>query len=256
MIRRTFIILPSIGSGTERSIWRMGIQHWDDFLEIDSVRGISSGRKEKLDTQLRQARDLLNDGHSRYFTNLLPSREHWRLFRELEPDVTYLDIETDGLRHDSKVTVVGVHRRGETRTLVRGIDLDAGSLSSELEGTKLLITFNGRSFDIPMLEFNFPFSVPRVPHFDLRHGCARIGLKGGLKTVERVVGIGRPVEIDYVTGEEAAYLWKLWERKGNENALQLLRRYNEEDTRNLEPLAKHAYERLREMMEGEMSRCQ
>ena len=174
----------------------------------------------------------------------------------MESNVTYLDIETDGLRHDSKVTVVGVHRNGKTRTLVSGIDLDSDSLGRALEGTKLLVTFNGRSFDIPLLDFNFPFVVPRVPHFDLRHGCARIGLRGGLKKVERDVGIGRPKEVDYVTGEEAAYLWKLWERKGNQNALNLLRRYNEEDTRNLEPLARYAYERLRSRLEGEMMECQ
>jgi uncharacterized protein YprB with RNaseH-like and TPR domain len=256
MIRRTFVILPSIGNGTERSLWREGISHWDDFIDSPSIKGMSQGRKGKMDERLIEAREMLDSGHSHYFTNLLAACEQWRLFEEMEPDVTYLDIETDGLRHDSKVTVVGLHRGGETITLVRGIDLDSNSLERSLEGTKLLVTFNGRSFDIPILDFNFPFVVPRVPHFDLRHGCARIGLRGGLKKVEREVGIGRPKEVDYVTGEEAAYLWKLWERKGNQNALNLLRRYNEEDTRNLEPLAKHTYERLKSRLEGAMMECQ
>jgi len=150
--------------------------------------------------------------------------------------------------------MVGIHRNGRTTTLVNGVDLDGDSLSEALKGTKLLVTFNGRSFDIPLLDFNFPFSVPRVPHFDLRHGCARIGLRGGLKRIERVLGIARPQEVDYVTGEQAAYLWKLWERKGNENALGLLCRYNEEDTKNLEPLARHTYEKLMKEADGGVSR--
>ncbi|HUV25339.1 MAG TPA: ribonuclease H-like domain-containing protein [Methanomassiliicoccales archaeon] len=256
MIRRTFVILPSIGNGTERSLWREGIRHWDDFIDTRSIKGMSQSRKGKLDEHLIEARGMLDQGHSHFFTNILVPCEQWRLFEEMESDITYLDIETDGLRHDSKVTVVGIHRGGVTETLVRGIDLDSDSLKKALERTKLLVTFNGRSFDVPLLDFNFPFAVPRVPHFDLRHGCARIGLKGGLKKVERDIGIGRPKEIDYVTGEEAAYLWKLWERKGNQNALNLLRKYNEEDTRNLEPLARYTYQRLRSRLEGAMMECQ
>jgi len=193
----------------------------------------------------------LDRGRSEYFTSLLPPCEHWRMFRELERDVAYLDIETDGLRHDSKVTVVGIHRNGKTTILVNGRDLDERSLARTLDGVSMLVTFNGRSFDIPLLDFNFPFAVPRIPHFDLRHGCARIGLKGGLKRIEREVGIARPREVEYVTGEEAAYLWKLWERKGNENALNLLCKYNGEDTRNLEPLARLTYDRLQKVTEEE-----
>ena len=249
MIRRTFVLLPSVGSGTERSLWRKGIRHWDDFLAAGSIGGFSRERKDRLDAMLAEARGFLDGGHSGYFSRMLPSGEHWRLFREFEENVAYLDIETDGLRRDSRVTVVGIHRNGRTRTLVRGLDLSAESLSSELEGSRLLVTFNGRSFDVPLLEYNFPFALPRIPHFDLRHGCARIGLRGGLKRIEKEIGIARPMEVEYVTGEEAAYLWKLWERRGKENALKLLRRYNEEDTRNLEPLARYAYHGLKERLE-------
>jgi len=56
--------------------------------------------------------------------------------------------------------------------------------------------------------------------------------------------MARAQEVEFVTGEQAVYLWHLWERKGKRNALELLKRYNQEDTKNLEPIAALAYERL------------
>jgi hypothetical protein len=241
MMRRTFLFLPSVGARTERELWRRGISHWQDFVSTSNLPGFSPARKGRLDAMLEDAEDFLGRKETGYFQRLLPSNEHWRLFGEVKEDVAYLDIETDGLGQGAVVTVVGVHRNGRTNTLVRGIDLDAGSLKRALQGCRMLVTFNGSSFDLPMLEKEFPFVVPRVPHFDLRHGCARVGLRGGLKCIERKLGLARPVEVEYVTGEEAVYLWRLWERKGKENALKLLKQYNEEDTRNLVPIAELTY---------------
>ena len=241
VIRRTFVILPSIGAKTERELWGRGVAHWEDFRDRSQIDGFSTARKERLSRLLDDAERFLERRETGYFHRLLPSNEHWRLFGETKEDAAYLDIETDGLGEGAVVTVVGVHRQGRDITLVRGIDLDARSLRNALQGCRILVTFNGSSFDLPMLEREFPFAVPRVPHFDLRHGCARIGLKGGLKSIERQLGMARPAEVEYVTGEEAVYLWRLWERKGKENALKLLKQYNLEDTRNLVPIADLAY---------------
>lgn len=241
MIRRTFLILPSVGAKTERELWGKGVAHWDDFKDKDRLPGFSAARKDRLDHLLEDAADFLARRETGYFHRLLPTNEHWRLFGEMKEDAAYLDIETDGLGKDAVVTVVGVHRQGRDTTLVRGMDLDSRSLKQALQGCRILVTFNGSSFDLPMLEREFPFVVPRVPHFDLRHGCARVGLKGGLKSIERQLGMARPVEVEYVTGEEAVYLWRLWERKGKENALRLLKQYNREDTKNLVPIAEMAY---------------
>jgi uncharacterized protein YprB with RNaseH-like and TPR domain len=65
-----------------------------------------------------------------------------------------------------------------------------------------------------------------------------------LKGVEKRLGIARPREVEFVTGEEAVYLWHLWQRKGSENALKLLMRYNVEDTRNLVEVAQHVHRGL------------
>ena len=246
MIRRTFLLLPGIGQLKERRLWETGVLSWEEFFERRHLTGISVQRKECLDQELGTAKDLWDRGRTEYFTRLLPSGQHWRMYRRLKDETAYLDIETNGLGPGAIITMVSVHRQGVTTTLTRGMDLSSENLTKALSGTKMLVTFNGASFDLPMIEREFPFAVPKVPHYDLRHACPKVGLRGGLKQVELRVGLRRPQEVEYVTGEEAVYLWHLWERKGNENALKLLRRYNQEDTKNLEPLADVVYGRLEE----------
>jgi len=249
VIRRTFVILPSVGSGREAALWRSGILDWSDFMSADKVPGISAARKSVMDSRLEQADRFLSSGRTDIFTAMLPTVEHWRLFQRFRDDVAYLDIETDGCHSSSKVTVVGVMRGGEMTHLVQGRDLSGESVSQALDGAKLLVTFNGSSFDLPMLERSYPMSVPRVPHYDLRHACRRAGWTGGLKSIERQMGIGRAREVEYVTGEEAVYLWKAYQRTGRANPLRILLQYNEEDVRNMEPIAHRTYDVLRGMLE-------
>lgn len=256
MIRNTFLILPSVGKGKERNLWKSGVRDWDEFRSERKVKGISAERKVGMDRQLDQADEFLDREMTDYFCKILPTVEHWRLYDRFRKDTAFLDIETDGRSSYANVTVVGIYRNGNTTTLVRGQDLSAASLTEALEGVKLLVTFNGSSFDLPILGYHFPLAVPRVPHFDLRHACRRVGLTGGLKSVEKQMGMCRAREIEYVTGEEAVYLWRAWERSGSKNALKLLKRYNEEDTVNLEPIADRVYGTLRDgIISSAKERC-
>ena len=62
------------------------------------------------------------------------------------------------------------------------------------------------------------------------------------------MGMCREKEAEYITGEEAVYLWRAWERSGSKNALKLLVKYNEEDVLNLEPIAKTTYSILKQKL--------
>jgi uncharacterized protein len=253
MIRRSFVFLPSIGKATERRIWSKGATTWNEFLSCSSITGFSIRRKEDLDARLTEAEEFLSRERTEYFCGLLPSTEQWRLFDELRQGTAYLDIESDGVGPGHVVTMVGILHNGKMTTLVRGQDLNQTAIREALAGVKMLVTFNGSSFDLPMIEHEFPFSVPRVPHYDLRHVCPKAGYHGGLKSVERQIGISRPQELEYVTGEQAVYLWHLWSRKGNRNALNLLTKYNAEDVKNLEPLADIVYNIMKENMLREIN---
>jgi uncharacterized protein YprB with RNaseH-like and TPR domain len=105
----------------------------------------------------------------------------------------------------------------------------------------VLVTYNGRTFDIPFIERFFRIRL-RQAQIDLRYVLARLGFKGGLKGCEKKLGIGRG-QLDGVDGYFAVLLWYEYEKYGDERALETLLAYNIEDTVNLERLAVEAYNR-------------
>jgi uncharacterized protein YprB with RNaseH-like and TPR domain len=140
---------------------------------------------------------------------------------------------------------VGVYDGARMHTMVKGINLNQQNLGAILSSVSVIVTFNGSSFDLPMIEHNFPGTVPSVPHVDLKHSLRRLGLSGGLKAIERDMGIERDRRMEYMTGADAVYLWRLWEKQGKKNALDLLTEYNAADCINLKTLADFAYQSLK-----------
>ncbi|MFH1133691.1 MAG: ribonuclease H-like domain-containing protein [Nanoarchaeota archaeon] len=241
MIQRSFIILPRIGQRTEQNLWQHGITDWDAFRARQRVPGVSGALKAKHDRLLCQAKEQLYAGNSGFFLPILPRVESWRLYDFFKDETVYIDIETS---FDGDITVVGLFDGDGTKTMVKGINLDARKLKEYLARFKLMVTFNGASFDLPILNRYYPGCIPSVPHLDLRHACARIGLHGGLKSIEKQVGIHRDDEVVNVVGSDAPMLWRYFKATGDEHYLQLLVKYNDEDTVNLERLAGYAVQRL------------
>jgi uncharacterized protein len=128
---------------------------------------------------------------------------------------------------------------------VHGFNLDNKTLKEELSKYKLLVTFNGSTFDLPFINKKFPGVLPKVPHWDLRHGCAKIGLRGGLKLIEKELGIarGNPI-IANMNGGDAVTMWRMFKGSGDDSYLKLLIEYNEEDCINLKSIANKVYEKL------------
>lgn len=244
MLPSTFVILSGIGPATERRLWQDGLLTWSHFLHQPRVSGISAHRKQWYDQELVRAQEEFDSGHLHYFATRLAGREHWRFFELCEPRTLYLDIETTGTSpHDGEVTVVGLHRRGETVCLVRGETLTAERLQEELDACTLLVTFFGTGFDVPYLRAKFPRLTFSMPHFDLCFAARRLGLRGGLKQIERDLGIERETAVQGLDGWDAVRLWMQW-CAGDADARALLLAYNAADTANLAPLAKHVFQDL------------
>ncbi|HUS56854.1 MAG TPA: ribonuclease H-like domain-containing protein [Thermoplasmata archaeon] len=252
MLEHSFVLLDGIGPRREDTIWRAGVMDWDEFMRRKSIPRISPARKRSMDDRLEQARDRLSEGDSGYFARCLPPREHWRCLDEFDSSTIYLDIETTGVSRRDDITVVGIFDGTRTHALIRGVNLDHTSLDSILSKASTIVTFNGAGFDLPMIETHFPGVIPAVPHIDLRHLLRRLGHCGGLKAIERELGIERDRRVEYMTGEDAVYLWRAWRRKGNRNALDLLLEYNSEDCENLGKLSRYAYKKMRRGFERAM----
>src|SRR5690606_21655811 len=80
----------------------------------------------------------------------IPSGEHWRLFGELGAGAAYLDIETsdDVVGHEG-ISAIGVLDRGGPRLFLAERDLE--QFPEAARGWSMLVTFNVRSYDVPIL---------------------------------------------------------------------------------------------------------
>jgi uncharacterized protein YprB with RNaseH-like and TPR domain len=144
----------------------------------------------------------------------------------------YLDIETT---FDHTISVVGIHIPGRDMIQLTGVQVTDVSIALALEGVDTVVTFNGASFDLPYIRRITGLEVrDLVAHRDLLHVCRKRGLRGGLKRVEVLLGIGRGSGI--TDGRMAPRLWQRWETGGDEEALRVLLEYNKEDCVNLEVL--------------------
>lgn len=240
MLGRTFLFLPGIGPTREAGLWRRGVDSWLGYRRLARVPGIRPRLKERHDAVLELAESSLHD--PAFFSRVLPPEEHWRAFDRFWPGAAYVDIETTGDRENA-VTVVGVRHDGRSRAFVRGKDYAPDAVSAFLRGASMLVTFNGASFDLPMLR-NEGVLLPDVPHMDLRPVLARAGYTGGLKRIEESLGMLRGDGLQGLTGYDAVKLWRRWESRGDEEALAKLVAYNVADFENLEPLARFAHDRL------------
>ncbi len=242
MLRNTFVHLPGVGYATERRLWKAGITTWDDFFESRKMVRLGPARTRLLEEGLSTSLDELGRRNHRFFQPLLPTRESWRAYGEFRDSVAFVDIETTGMESErDEITVIGLYDGEKMRSYVVG---DTERFPSDLERYRLIITFNGSCFDLPFLRRAFPDLRLHQIHIDLRYVLARLGLKGGLKAIERRLGISRTARTRDIQGWDAVFLWQRYE-KGDEEALEILLEYNMEDVVNLKELMDQAYEALR-----------
>ena len=238
MLENTFIHLPSIGPCRERWLWEHGCLDWYRFLAASDAGELGRGTFEAVSPIVRQSVEALAAGDTAFFNARLPGREAWRLYPNFAEQALFLDIETTGLsaQYDD-VTLIGALGGGELALFINGINLD--EFPAYVARFPFLVTFNGSQFDVPFLRAHFPQARLDQAHFDLRFALASLGYRGGLKAVERSLGLSRDPEIQDVDGFEAVRLWYRY-RRGDRAALRKLALYNLTDVVNLVDLAQIA----------------
>jgi uncharacterized protein YprB with RNaseH-like and TPR domain/predicted nuclease with RNAse H fold len=243
MLKQTFIHIPGIGRQTELDLWKGGIRNWDDADRFEKRFGLLGARlQQRLDDYIPKSREAIREKNASFFVRLSTLGEAWRVFPEFADQCVYLDIETTGLSSVfDMVTVVGLYDGRKYKVFVEGENLH--ELPSHLSQYSVVVTFNGAGFDLRFLKFAFPQLVLPPIHIDLRWVTRKLGVTGGLKSVEKEFGLNRAKEVEDLTGYDATVLWAKYLR-GEKSALEQLVQYNTEDVVHLKAIMEIAYDKL------------
>jgi uncharacterized protein YprB with RNaseH-like and TPR domain len=239
VIRRTFQHVPGIGPWREKDLWARGFTDWSAFPATNEIVAVSAKVDEKVRARIAETEAALASDDLAALASLFPQREHWRLYPSFADDAVYFDIETDG-KLEQKPTVVSLYSpQHGLEVFLQGRNLD--ELPEALAKHRVWVTFNGSCFDVPVLRTHFPHLGHPALHLDLRFICRRLGMGGGLKSIEDRFGLARPPHLKGANGADAVLLWRAYQRTADLGALRFLVEYNLYDAFQLRTLMDVAY---------------
>ncbi|MGE0601636.1 MAG: ribonuclease H-like domain-containing protein [Dehalococcoidia bacterium] len=178
-----------------------------------------------------------------------------RLADTLASDFLYVDTETTGLGGAGMmVFLAGVARFDGSTLRLRQFLLPGpqyeggllGGLSRELDGAQALVSYNGKSFDVPALESRYILSRQRpslrgLPHLDLLHPNRRL-FKGAVES-HRLAMVEREllgfVREDDCPSSEVPERYFRFQRSGDPTHIRPVLRHNAWDILSLVALAAH-----------------
>lgn len=236
-----FLHFKGITEEVEYELLSSDIYSWDDLANSILKETVSLKYSKKVLTQVKLSKNalLLNDWS--FFTSKLLSKYHYKLL-PISKTIAYVDIETTGLsKFHHYITTIGIYDGETSKIFVRGIDLE--DAYEYLDQFDVIVTFNGKQFDMPFIE-HFSNKKYNCVHLDLRFMLKELGLSGGLKRIEKTLGLKRDEAVADIDGFEAVRLWQRYQR-GDYKALELLKQYNIEDIENLEVLLNFYLEQKR-----------
>jgi uncharacterized protein len=237
MLKNSFVHIPGVGIKSEQKIWSSGIHSWNDLLMGDCSL-FTPIKRDKLKRSIEESHEQLSKFSPEFFGARMPSAHHWRIFPEFRKSIAYLDIETTGLYSWSdQVTTIAVYDGSSIVTYVQGQNLH--EFKEDIQKYRVLVTYNGKCFDVPFLESYFGIKLNQV-HIDLRYVLKSLDYRGGLKGCEKKAGIDRG-DLEGVDGYFAVLLWNEYQRNKNHKALETLLAYNIQDVVNLETLMVLSY---------------
>lgn len=235
MLNKTFSHIEGVSIETEKKLRENQIHNWETFLEKhNEINFLPQNKLDKIKSEILLSKEQLKNNNLNYFKEKIDPKEHWKLIEYGK--IAYVDIETTGLsRWTDDMTMLGIYDGETPKSYILGQDLE--DAKEHLKQFDIIVTFNGKQFDLPFIEYKFNEKYNHV-HLDLRWMLKEFNLSGGLKKIEKELGITRDDEIAQVDGREAVRLWKKY-KNGDEEALRKLIKYNHEDIVNLQTLLKY-----------------
>ncbi len=184
---------------------------------------------------------LLEDFEKKFKRFNLSEKEKWQLCLYFPSHLMYVDIETEGLSKErNDITLIGIYKERKYYPFIKGFNLDKAL--KFLSSTPIWVTFGGENFDIPFIKKTFPYLKTPLIHIDLFFLTKEVGLRGGLKKIEKMLGIVRKTE--GLNGYDAVKLWKKWVEEKDKNSLRKLILYNKEDVVNIKKIMDYVIAKL------------
>jgi len=224
MLHGAFLHLPGIGPIRAARLRQLGLADWRD-LGLRAPPGLRLGTAawDAILAAVARCDEAFAAGDIAFFAHALCGPDLWRILAQYGERAAFVDIETEGLYHGARITVIACQWKGRIYTFVQNENLD--EFLDLVQNVDLMVTFNGACFDVPMILHCY--HIPELPcaHVDLRRVCYHAGCRGGLKAVEAGLGLQRPPDLRGVDGAEAVALWVRWQRQGDRDDRDLLVRY-------------------------------
>lgn len=235
MINRSFLHFTGIGRKNLERLHSCGLTDWNRVLDNTNLLPFSEKMKIKLLSEISISVKHYENKNLNFFSEKLHPTERWTILAEYFEQASYFDIETNGEPYGDNITLIVCYHKGRLYKFLNGENLE--SFLDLLDDITILVSFNGTSFDIPMVQ-NY-FHIPKIPcaHVDLRWLAYHVGFKGGLKEIEKSIGIQRPANLVGINGMDAILLWMEWKNNRNQEALNILIHYCSADVISLQLLA-------------------
>lgn len=253
MLTASFLSAKGMTEDLERALWARGVIGWDQARAHpeEVVEAVGNARAGKVAEHIVEAQAALQRRDRAWFRGAFAANsDAWRLWKGYAaPErIALVDIETTGLTPGyDQITVIGLADRKGARAFVAGRPMPGDEpldrFPAAIKDYDLIVTFNGENFDLPFIERHFKESAFRfeLPHLDLLVLARQLGISGGLKDIEKNMGISRGGEIAGMRGNEAIALWGQWKANGDAAAYRKLTTYCKADCANLWELAERLY---------------
>ena len=237
----SFTFVKGIGLKTETTLKDLGINSWDDVIKKQCPELFPKQKWYALWNGVNSAIEALKILNVSQLTSLIPKTQHWKMIPNFIDRIAYLDIETTGLSPKySHITTIAVYDGNSIHDFVRGENLD--EFPAFISKFPTITTFYGKSFDIPFIKQEMGIKFNQI-HFDVCFLLRGLGIKGGLKRIEKRFGISRG-GLEDLDGYSAVLLWNKFKKSKKKEYLETLLAYNNEDVINLEFLLYQAYNLL------------
>jgi len=231
ILEQTLCHLNGISPSSEISLRRQGFWSAQQLI-IYANNLFTPSHAERLRSSFERWTVAKKLGLVDILVNSLPVGHRVRALADYYEEALFLDIETTGLQRNALVTCIATFQAGKAKSFVRGKNFN--DFLYEWTRAKIVVTFNGKRFDIPLLQREFNFTTLPA-QIDLMDEARHYGYKGGLKSIEHQINFQRDNN-DCSNGLTAIQLWENYQKNNDATALQTLLQYNTDDTRCLTKL--------------------